>query len=155
MPIMVIQFDEVKTLSGREIGVSPWREMDQARIDAFAEATDDHQWIHLDEERAKSGPFGSTIAHGFLTLSLLPSFTQQILEVKGVSRSINYGLNRLRFLTPVRPGNRLRGRLEFLSVSDFPGGGLKIENRSTIEIDGEECPACIAEGITVIYPTKA
>lgn len=147
-----VAFDEVKDLAGREVGVSPWLEMDQGRIDAFAGATDDHQWIHVDGERARAGPFGSTIAHGFLTLSLLPAFTAQILEVRGVARSINYGLDRLRFLTPVRPGDRVRGRLEILAVSDFPGGGLKLETRSTVEVDGADRPACVAEGISVLYP---
>lgn len=151
----VVAFDGVKALAGGEVGVSPWLEMDQDRIDAFAGATGDHQWIHVDAERARDGPFGTTIAHGYLTLSLLPFFASQILEVRGVARSINYGLDRLRFLTPVRPGDRVRGRLEMLAVSDFRGGGLRLETRSTVEVDGAERPACVAEGISVIYPEGA
>jgi len=136
---------------GKEIGTSQWLEMDQDRIDRFAEATADYQWIHVDAERAASGPFGTTIAHGFLTLSLISSFTSEILKVEGIVRTINYGANRLRFLTPVRPGDKIRSRLEILRVEDFKGG-VKVENRSTVEIDGADRPACIVEGIAVHYP---
>lgn len=147
----VIALADLPRYAGTEVGTSPWLEMDQERIDRFARATEDYQWIHLDADRAESGPFGSTIAHGFLTLSLISSFTSAILKVEGVAQTINYGANRLRFLTPVRPGDRIRSRLEILRVEDFKGG-VKVENRSTVEIDGAERPACIVEGIAVHYP---
>lgn len=150
MPTAIALADLPK-YAGTEIGASPWLEMDQERIDKFANATRDYQWIHVDEEKATSSPFGSTIAHGFLTLSLISGFTGEILQVDGVARTINYGANRIRFLTPVRPGDRVRSRLEILHVEDFKGG-IKVENRSTIEIDGAERPACIVEGIVVHYP---
>lgn len=147
----VIALADLSRFAGKEIGTSQWLEMDQDRIDRFAEATADYQWIHVDTERAASGPFGTTIAHGFLTLSLISSFTSEILKVEGIARTINYGANRLRFLTPVRPGDKIRSRLEILRVEDFKGG-VKVENRSTVEIDGAERPACIVEGIAVHYP---
>ncbi len=147
----VIALADLPKYAGTEIGASSWLEIDQKRIDSFAQATRDYQWIHLDEEKAAAGPFGSTIAHGFLTLSLVSAFTGEILTVDGVAQTINYGANRIRFLTPVRPGDRIRGRLEILRVEDFKGG-IKVENRSTIEIDGAERPACILEGIAVHYP---
>jgi len=147
----VIALADLPRFAGKEIGTSQWLEMDQDRIDRFAEATADYQWIHVDAERAASGPFGTTIAHGFLTLSLISSFTSEILKVEGIARTINYGANRLRFLTPVRPGDKIRSRLEILHVEDFKGG-VKVENRSTVEIDGADRPACIVEGIAVHYP---
>ena len=147
----VIALADLPRFAGEEIGTSQWLEMDQDRIDRFADATADYQWIHVDAERAASGPFGTTIAHGFLTLSLISSFTSEILKVEGIARTINYGANRLRFLTPVRPGDKIRSRLEILRVEDFKGG-VKVENRSTVEIDGADRPACIVEGIAVHYP---
>ncbi len=147
----VIALEDLPNYTGKEIGTSSWLTMDQERIDQFAEATRDFQWIHVDTERSEAGPFGSTIAHGFLTLSLVSAFTSEILKVEGVARSINYGANRLRFLTPVRPGDRVRSRLEILGVEEFKGG-IKVENRSTVEIEGAERPACIVEGIAVHYP---
>ncbi len=149
----VIALTDLSQHAGKEIGTSAWLEIDQDRIDRFAEATRDYQWIHLDADRAASGPFGSTIAHGFLTLSLISSFTSEILRVDGVARTINYGANRLRFITPVRPGDRIRGRMEILRVDDFKEG-IKVENRSTVEVDGAERPACIVDGISVHYPVS-
>ncbi len=147
----VIALADLPAFAGKEIGTSAWLEMDQDRIDRFADATRDDQWIHLDADRAAASPFKSTIAHGYLTLSLVSSFTSEILRVDGIAQTINYGANRLRFLTPVRPGDRIRCRMEILRVERFKGG-VKVESRSTVEVEGAERPACIVEGIAVHYP---
>src|SRR5580693_4866524 len=111
--------DELKAATGTELGVSDWLEIDQERIDRFAEATGDHQWIHTDPVRAESGPFGKTIAHGYLTLSLLPYFAVQNYRIEGGRMSVNYGLNKVRFITPVPVGSRLRGRTELVTVDEL------------------------------------
>lgn len=146
-----VAFDELASLAGQEIGVSEWLQIDQDRINTFADATGDHQWIHIDVERAKKEmPGGKTIAHGYLTLSLIPMFGAQILRVTGVSRGINYGSNKVRFTNMVPVGSRVRARQKLLSV-EARAGGLQIINEMTIEIEGQERPACVAETISLIY----
>lgn len=146
-----VAFDELPSLAGQEIGVSDWVAIDQDRINKFADATGDRQWIHVDVERAKKEmPGGKTIAHGYLTLSLIPMFGQQILRIAGISRGINYGSNKVRFTNMVPVGSRVRGRQKILSVEPR-AGGLQLINEMTIEIEGEPRPACIAETIGLIY----
>ena len=132
---------------GQEIGLSDWISVEQRRIDLFAEATGDHQWIHVDPVRAAQGPFGATIAHGFLTLSLIPELFAASFEIDDVRMGINYGLNRVRFLNPVRVGSRLRGRFKLLGYEPLEGGAqLNVE--ATIELEGSAKPACVAETIS-------
>ena len=132
---------------GREVAVSDWITVDQARIDLFAQATGDHQWIHVDAERAAAGPFGGTIAHGFLTLSLLPLMSESAFEIDDVRMGVNYGLNRVRFPNPVRAGSRVRGRFVLLAFEPLPGGAqLTVE--VTMEIEGQAKPACVAQSVS-------
>ena len=135
---------------GLTIGPSEWLEMTQDRVNTFADATGDHQWIHVDPERAKSGPFGGTIAHGYLTLSLAAKFMDEILTINGMSMGINYGTDRVRFLSPVLVGKRVRGVGEFLEIKEA-GGGIQSVLRVTIEIEGEEKPACVVDTISRYY----
>lgn len=128
-----------------------WYEIDQARIDAFAEATEDRQWIHVDPERAAAGPFGATIAHGYLTLSLLPHLTAGLLEVGGVAMAVNYGLDKVRFVQPVRAGSRVRAVTEVTAAEASPQG-IRTHLRTTVEIDGETRPALVAETIALFVP---
>ena len=143
---------ELKTLVGEEIGASDWFEVTQARINAFADATEDHQWIHIDAERAKTeSPFGGTIAHGFLTLSLLPHLAAQAYRVQGnIKMGINYGLNRLRFVSPVPSGSRVRARFTLQAVEDV-AGGAQLTVAVTVEIEGGQKPALVAEWLTRYY----
>lgn len=146
-----VSYDEVASLAGQEIGVSEWVEIAQKRIDMFAEATGDHQWIHVDVERAKKEmPGGKTIAHGYLTLSLIPMLGAQIMRITGVSRGINYGSNKLRFTNTVPVGSKVRARQKLISVEPR-AGGLQMVNEMTIEIEGQDRPACVAETISLIY----
>ena len=140
----------VKSMVGKEWGRSDWLPVTQERIDQFAEATGDHQWIHVDPERAKAGPFGATIAHGFLTLSLIPGLAGSLVKVGGVRMGINYGLNKVRFPSPVRVGSRVRAVSKSLSVEDVEGG-VQLVNQVTIEIEGHEKPACVAETVSRLY----
>ena len=146
--------DDAKALEGQEIGVSDWAVIDQHRIDQFAEATADHQWIHVDVERARrESPFGSTIAHGFHVLSLYPAMRGHdggAPPYPGVTRILNYGLDRLRFPNPVRSGARLRGRFELVDASSR-NDALRIVERFTVEIEGEEKPACVAEIVRLMF----
>ena len=135
------------TLAGTHLGFSEWLDIDQARVDLFAQATGDHQWIHVDQERAAGGPFGGTIAHGYLTLSLLPWFLRQLLVVDGVKFAVNYGCNKVRFISPVRVGSRLRGGVTVASVEQI-GDAHQVVLVVTIEIAGQEKPACVAEAVT-------
>jgi acyl dehydratase len=137
---------ELQPLVGQEIGTSEWITVTQARIQQFAEATNDHQWIHLDVERARSGPFGTTIAHGFLTLSLLPEMSASAFEVRGTRMGVNYGLNKVRFPAPVPSGSRVRGRFKLLSYEPLEGGA-QITVQVTMEREGSDKPVCIAESI--------
>ena len=138
---------DLQALVGQEIGLSDWLTVDQQRIDLFARATDDHQWIHVDPERAAAGPFGATVAHGFLTLSLLPPLFASAYQVEGTRMGINYGLNRVRFPAPVRVGSRLRGRFKLLAYEPLEGGAqLTVE--ATVEMEGSSKPACVAESVS-------
>lgn len=139
-------------MCGQEIVVSDWVSVDQDRIDAFAHATGDHQWIHVDEKRAAEGPFGATIAHGFLTLSMLPLFLDQSLRIERLGMSINYGLNKVRFTAPVPVGSRIRVRLSLLSCEPMDAHGKQIVMQAVFEKEGSEKPVCIAETITLRYP---
>ena len=141
---------DLQALVGQEIGASEWLAIDQARIDLFAQATGDHQWIHTDPERAAIGPFGATVAHGFLTLSLLPMLFAGGFAVDDVRMGVNYGLNRVRFVAPVRVGSRVRGRFKLLGYEPLEGGAqLTVE--STIELEGSPKPACVAESVSRRY----
>lgn len=140
---------ELEKLVGQEVGSSDWVTIDQDRIQLFADATDDHQWIHLDEEKAKAGPFGGTIAHGFLTLSLLPMLSQRTVDVTGMKMKINYGLNKVRFPQPVPSGARVRDTITLDSVERKDAGVMVIMTH-VIEIDGEQRPACIAESVSLM-----
>ena len=145
-----VAFNDLPGLAGQEIGHSEWTVVSQERINQFAEATGDHQWIHVDVERAKR-EMGSTIAHGFLTLSLLPMLAAQIMRTTGVSRGINYGLNKLRFTGMVPSGARVRLKEKMLSVEP-KGDGLQLTRECTVEIEGQDRPALVAEWVTVVYP---
>ncbi len=147
MAIVVESREQLLALAGKEVGSSGWLEVTQERINLFADATDDHQWIHVDPERAKAGPFGATVAHGFLTLSLIPVLSMQVLEVRGIRLAVNYGLNKVRFPAPVRVGSRIRLRVKNLEVTDLNGAGLQLVNQMTIEVDGQDKPACVAETV--------
>lgn len=137
---------ELSSLIGQEVGVSRWFEIDQARIDAFADITEDHQFIHVDPEAAGQTPFGGTIAHGFLTLSLASAMSYDAVKpLDGVVMGVNYGFDKLRFLAPVPAGSRVRGRFKLLSAEDKGGGRWLIKHELTIEIDGADKPALIAE----------
>ncbi|MCC7059675.1 MAG: MaoC family dehydratase [Burkholderiaceae bacterium] len=142
---------ELAACVGEEIAVSDWVEVTQQRIDAFADATGDRQWIHVDPQRAAKGPFGTTIAHGYLTLSMLPMFMASAIELRGVRMSVNYGLNRVRFPAPVPAGSRLRARFRVASVEDVGNGGLQIVTEVTVEREGSDKPACIAETVARRY----
>jgi acyl dehydratase len=144
-----VGYSEVATLVGQEIGVSDWLEITQERVNQFAEATGDHQWIHVDVERA-TREIGGPIAHGYLTLSLIPYLGAGLLNVSGVTRGINYGSNKVRFTGMVRVGKRVRMRQKLLAAEQ-KSGGVQLTNECTIEIEGEERPACVAETISVIY----
>ena len=142
--------EDLKERVGQELGVSEWHEVSQAEIDAFAEATDDHQFIHVDPERAKQTPFGSTIAHGLYTLSLGPKFSYEMFSVDNVAFGINYGYEKIRFPAPVPVDSKVRMRAELLSVDDIPGG-VQFTVKQTYEIDGAEKPACVAEALARVY----
>ncbi len=147
----VVKFDEIQSLVGQETGISEWYEITQDKVNLFADATGDHQWIHVDVERAaKELPTGGTIAHGYLTLSLIPMLSAQILRIDGVTRGINYGCNKVRFINTVPVGSRVRGRQKLLEVQER-AGGLQLINEFTIEIEGQDRPACVAQTISIIY----
>lgn len=139
---------------GDTLPLSDWMSMEQDRIDRFAGATDDHQWIHVDPARAKDGPFGATIAHGYLTLSLVNRFLPQMMEVRGAAMGVNVGGERLRFVSPVRVRNRIRGRGEIVSASEEKGG-VQVVVRVTVEIEGQDKPACVIDAISRFYPETA
>ena len=144
--------DELIQYVGKITGKSPWIEVTQERINEFANSTQDFQWIHIDETKAQEGPFGSTIAHGFLTLSLAPWMSYNTYEVKNIAHSLNYGVDKVRFLSPVKAGSNLRGTFKLLEVNPTKNEGFKIKNELTIEIEGHDKPACIAETLGIIYP---
>ncbi|GJF10337.1 MaoC family dehydratase [Mycolicibacterium cyprinidarum] len=137
---------ELIAAEGEQLGPTEWLDITQDRVDLFADATDDHQWIHVDPERAADGPFGGTIAHGLLTLSLIPHFTHQLYSVDNVAMAINYGYNRVRFITPVRVGSRLRARAEIASVTQLDSA-VQATLATTVEVEGSEKPAAVADSI--------
>lgn len=145
---------EMQKHVGEEIGVSDWVEITQERINLFADATGDHQWIHVDVERAKTDmPGGKTIAHGFLTLSLIPMLSQQISHIDNVRNGINYGCNKVRFTSPVQVGSKVRARAKLIAADPTEKGGVRLTNQVTIEIEGQERPACVAETMSIVYGT--
>ena len=143
--------ETLQAMVGTETSLSDWLLIDQARIDAFADATGDHQWIHVDPVRSAAGPFGTTIAHGFLSLSLLPMLSGKVaLNLPGVLGGLNYGIDRLRFITPVRCGARVRTRVRLVSLEDKGGGRLLMTSETTMEIEGEEKPALVSTNLSMI-----
>ena len=136
---------------GQDVATSDWVHMTQERVGRFADATNDHQWIHVDAERARSGPFGTTIAHGFLTLSLIPYFLETALRMEGLRMVVNYGLNKVRFTAPVPVGSRIRAHLHLLTVQNLEGDGLQLCWRVTMELEGAAKPACVAEALVRYY----
>jgi acyl dehydratase len=143
---------ELKAHVGEPLGESDWLEITQDRINTFAEATGDHQWIHVDEERAKKGPFGAPIAHGYLTASLAAYFLPRIVEVRGISMGVNYGCDKIRFPAPVKVGSKVRGSAVLTSVEETKDGGVQAKITLIIEIEGSERPACVIETISRYYP---
>jgi len=148
---VVSSVDQLRKLTGRHLGYSEWREITQDRVDTFADATDDHQWIHVDAERAAAGPFGTTIAHGYLTLSLVIPMWHEILQYDGLRLGVNYGLNRVRFPAPVPVGSRIRTGATLVSVEDVDGGAVQIVVDFVVEREGGEKPCCIAQGMFRFY----
>ena len=142
--------DALRAAVGTELGVSDWIRIEQRQIDQFAAATGDHQWIHTDPKRAAAGPFGTTIAHGFLTLSLLPVIGDSVLQVDGVRMGVNYGTNKVRFPAPVPVGSRVRGRVELVEVTDV-AGGVQIVTKVTVEREGGDKPVCVAESVSRLF----
>ena len=150
MSVQIIHgFDGLRALAGILLPPTQWLAVEQARIDAFADCTDDRQWIHVDVERARASPYGATIAHGYLTLALLPQFWHRHFEVRGVGSAINYGLDRVRFPAPLLAGSRVRARFAIQRVSDVDGG-LLVKKRVTVEREGSPKPACVADAL-VLY----
>jgi acyl dehydratase len=143
--------DELTAAVGEDLGTTDWLEVTQERVDAFADATGDHQWIHVDVERARQGPFGGTIAHGYLTLSLIPHFGPQLFELGTGGARLNYGVNKVRFPSPVKVGARIRARAVITDVSDVPAG-RQLVTRYTVEIEGEPKPACVADTVVLLLP---
>jgi acyl dehydratase len=143
--------EELQGAVGTHLGFSDWHTITQEQVNAFADATGDHQWIHVDEERAKEGPFGGTIAHGYLTLSLVPTLVWQVYTVEGITMGVNYGADRLRFPSPVPVGSRVRAGVELLSVTQGSSGYQAVA-RVTIEREGGDKPACVVDSVSVLVP---
>jgi acyl dehydratase len=149
MTVTVSGIDELKGLVGQTIGPSDWREVSQDLIDRFADISRDHQWIHVDVERAKTAsPFGTTVAHGNLTLSMIDGFRQSLMESSGFRMGVNYGWNKVRFPAPVPSGSRIRASIEVLSVDEIGGGWHQVVQTWTVEVEGSEKPACVAESVS-------
>jgi acyl dehydratase len=142
--------DELKQYEGKDLGTSDWHEVTQDDIDQFADVTGDHQWIHVDPERAKETPFGGTIAHGYYTLSLAPRFSQQIMQLDGFAFGLNYGLNKVRFPAPLPVGSRVRMTAKLAELQDIPGGA-QITLEMTFEREGGDKPVCVAESLARVY----
>jgi acyl dehydratase len=142
--------EALKAATGEHLGYSDWHTVTQEQINAFADATGDHQWIHVDPEAAANGPFGTTVAHGYLTLSLLPMLVTQILRVDGIRMGVNYGLNKVRFPAPVPVGSRIRAGARLVSIEDV-SGGVQVLNEVTIEREGGEKPCCVAQSLARYY----
>lgn len=149
-PRIFTSAEELKAAVGEPLGHSDWLKVDQKRIDLFAEATGDHQWIHVDPEKAAAGPFGTTIAHGYLTLSLLPLLVPQILRVENVKMGVNYGTNKVRFPAPVPVGSRLRATATLQEVTEV-GGGVQVAAAVVVEREGGDKPVCVAESVSRYY----
>ena len=152
---MATIFENPRDLLGKEgtkLDTADWLTIDQSRIDAFADCTGDHQWIHVDPVRAKDGPFGATIAHGYLTLALVNLFMPQIIEVRRFSAGVNVGMDKTRFLSPVLVGSRIRGSGEIVSVEEVKGGAIQAVIRVTVEIEGQDKPACVVDTINRYFP---
>lgn len=147
---LVVNLSELGSAVGKRLGPTGWLYMEQSRIDQFADATDDHQWIHVDAQRAKDGPFGATIAHGYLTLALVNRFLPDLIEVQGAAMGVNYGCGRVRFPAPVPAGSRIRGLGEVIEVTEVQGGKQMIV-RVTVEIAEQQRPACVADTISRFY----
>ena len=145
--ITVTGLDGLKALAGQDLGHSSWLEITQDRVDTFADATGDHQWIHVDVERAKQGPFGGPIAHGYLTLSLVIPLFGELLEVEGIKMGVNYGLEKVRFPSPVRVGSKIRLAATVVSVEEVAGNGVQTTFDFTVQIDGSDKPACVARPV--------
>src|SRR3954453_1761408 len=143
--------DTLADMTGKELGVSDWLEIEQERVDRFADATGDHQWIHVDRARATAGPFGGTIAHGYLTLLLIPFLGSQVFALQTPGAKLNYGLNKVRFPHPVRVGSRIRSRVTLGQVTDL-AAGKQLPLRHVIEIEGQDKPACVAETVVLLLP---
>jgi acyl dehydratase len=143
--------DELRQAKGSEIGSSDWLVIEQRDVDRFAEATGDRQWIHVDQERAVSGPFGTTIAHGFLTLSLLTVLIGQVYRIDGVRMGVNYGFDRVRFTSPVPVGARVRAQVGLIDVADIPGGAVQVTTKVIVGLEGSDRPALVAEWLTRLY----
>lgn len=151
MPPRSVTVAELAGLGETDLGVSPWLTMEQPRVDVFADATNDHQWIHVDAERAAAGPFGATIAHGYLTLSLIPYLLDQLLTITDQVRGTNYGIDRARFTNPVRVGSRVRMRGRLVAVTPRKDGGLQFKVGVEIEVEGEDRPALVGEFLYLTY----
>lgn len=150
MPRLFTSADDLRAAIGQALDPSPWLTVTQERINTFADATDDHQWIHVDAERAKTGPFGAPIAHGYLTLSLAARFMPEILDIR-MKMGVNVGCDKIRFLAPVKVGDRIRGVGEILSIERTKDGGVQSVLRLTIEIEGGSKPACVADTVSRYY----
>jgi acyl dehydratase len=144
-------FEEIESAAGQEIGTTDWVEITQERVNEFAEATGDHQWIHVDVERAANGPFGGTIAHGYLTLSLVPWLGSQVFGLETPGAKLNYGVNKVRFPNPVRVGSRVRARVSVGTVTEIPAG-RQLTLGYVVEIEGQDKPACVAETVVLLLP---
>ena len=142
--------DEVRAAAGEQLGTSDWMTIEQQRVNAFADATEDHQWIHIDPQRAAAGPFGATIAHGFLTLSLLPHLIDQTYRVEGATMVVNYGLNKVRFPAPVPVGSAVRAEVALVEATEV-SGGLQLVVRATLQIEDSAKPGCVADWVTRVY----
>ncbi|MHB8669575.1 MAG: MaoC family dehydratase [Acidimicrobiales bacterium] len=151
MPTTIAGLDDLKGHVGQHLGHSDWHEVSQSQVDGFADATGDHQWIHVDPERAKGGPFGRTIAHGYLTISLAPALLQEVWTVQGFSMGLNYGINKLRFPSPVPVGERVRVGATLAEVRDV-AGGVEVALDIIFEVQGQEKPACVAQVVYRYYP---
>lgn len=143
---------ELAACIGQEVAVSDWTTITQQQINLFADATHDHQWIHVDPEKAAAGPFGSPIAHGFLTLSLIPKFFDSSIQITGSRMGVNYGLNRVRFTAPVPVGSQLRGRMKLLAAEPVEKDGMQLTWQITVEVEGSDKPVCVAESLVRRYP---
>jgi len=148
--IVFASVSELAGAVGRHLGYSPWRLVGQDVIQQFADTTGDRQWIHLDPDRAAAGPFGATVAHGFLTLSLIPVLAYQVYRVRGIRLAVNYGLDRVRFPAALRAGGQVRAGIELLSVDDCPGG-VQVVNRVSLDVAGSDKPCCVADTVARLY----